>query len=63
MGAGKTLLSCLGASRLPLTWAGGGMWQSTQVLKHVDRSMEIQRMEATSMLQESGLQNQSKETV
>ena len=35
------------------------MWQSTQLQEHVDGSMEIQRMEATSMLQESDSQNQS----
>lgn len=62
MGAGKTLLSHLGACRLPLTWAGGGVWQSTQLQEHVDGSMEIQRMAATGMLQETDLQNQSNKT-
>lgn len=52
-GSGETVLPCLAAWELPLTWAGGDVWQSTQVQKHVDRSMEIQRMEATGMLQET----------
>lgn len=62
VGAGKTLLLPLGACRLPLTWAGGGVWQSIQSQKPVDRSMEIQRIEATGMLQETDLQNQSNKT-
>lgn len=63
MGAGKTLLCRLGACQLPLTWAGGGVWKSTQLQEHVNGSMEIQRMEATGMLQETDLQNWSNKMV
>lgn len=41
VGAGKTLLPPLGACQLPLTWAGGGVWQSIQFQKHADRSMQF----------------------
>lgn len=38
------------------------VWQSIQFQKHVDRSMEIQRTEATRMLQGTDLQEQSNKT-
>ena len=59
VGAGKTVLPPLGVCQPPLTWAGGAVWQSTQFQKHVDRSMEIQRMDATGMLQETDLQDKT----
>lgn len=56
------VLACPGACRLPFTWAGDGMWQSLLFQEHVDRSMEIQRMEASGSLQETDLQDQSNKT-
>lgn len=41
VGAGKTLLSPLGACQLPLTWAGGGVWRSIHFQKHADRTMHF----------------------
>lgn len=51
-----------GACRLPFTWAGDGLWQSLLFQEHDDRSMEIQRMEASGSLRETDLQDQSNKT-
>ena len=62
MGGGKIVLARPGACRLPFTWVGDGTWQSLLFQEHVDRSMEIQWMEASGSLQETDLQDQSNKT-
>lgn len=40
-GSWKNTPSSPGGCQLPLTWAGGGVWQSIQFQKHADRSMQF----------------------